>query len=89
MLMMVYSCGRKFMCRRGDRGPCHRNEVFVPQQNTSHNAIISASSCSNFNAWNGCFPADKFPDVQYTFIQPYLEMDYIDHIWVPPLFDYR
>lgn len=56
------ACGRKFMCRRGDRGPCHRNEVFVPQQNASHNAIISASSCSNFNAWNGCFPADKFPD---------------------------
>jgi len=61
--MLSYSCGRKFMCRRGNRGPCHRNEVFVPQQNASQSSSVPTGPCSNFNAWNGCVPADKLPNI--------------------------
>ncbi|EFX84175.1 hypothetical protein DAPPUDRAFT_315199 [Daphnia pulex] len=52
-------CGRKFFCQRGNRGPCHRNEVFLPQLNDS--SIFTRPSCGNMVSypWNGCMSAGK------------------------------
>jgi len=51
-------CGKKFLCRRGDRGPCQRNEVFTPVPATGSKR---PGSCSNLISypWNGCLPASK------------------------------
>ncbi|XP_032796601.2 uncharacterized protein LOC116932820 [Daphnia magna] len=53
-------CGRKFVCQRGNRGPCHRNEVFIPQLNDS-SLVITRPSCGNLVSypWNGCMSAGK------------------------------
>jgi len=61
--LQTQACGRKFMCRRGGRGPCHRNEVFVAEQNASQSAVVPKGPCSSFSASNGCVPADKFPNL--------------------------
>ena len=51
-------CGKKLLCRQGNRGPCHRNEVFLVQ---NKQATSTKKTCSNFMSypWNGCFPASK------------------------------
>lgn len=51
-------CGKKYFCRKGDRGPCRPNEIFLPQSNVSS---IIRPSCSGLvsSPWNGCYPAGK------------------------------
>lgn len=58
--VLYFRCGRKFFCQRGDRGPCHRNEVFIPQLNDS-SLVITRPSCGNLVSypWNGCMSAGK------------------------------
>lgn len=60
MLRHCFRCGRKFVCQRGNRGPCHRNEVFIPQLNDS-SLVITRPSCGNLVSypWNGCMSAGK------------------------------
>ena len=55
-------CGQQFLCRRGDRGPCQRNEVFVDRpKNASDVNAVPKDSCLNFNSnsWNGCHKMPK------------------------------
>jgi len=55
-IIVFFRCGKKLYCRRGDRGPCERNEIF------SRSAVTNKRpSCMNLMSyvWNGCFPASS------------------------------